>query len=302
VVLVDSSFARTLVLAAACAAASAAIRVPAQAAHPPPVETVLDVPPFPAEVADPFSFGLRSVIADVCFLEAIQVYGSVHQSLTLAAGTPYDRQLARLLEYATELDPKFAGAYRFAGYVLPRSTTDGHVANVVPAEQILERGVRERPDDWKIAFTLGYIQAFYLDEPQRASEHLARAARMPGSPAYLGLLAARLAVEGGDLEAAEQMAQTMADEASEEQTRAEWRARLLDLQMERAIRTIEAAARLFRERTGRAPESISELVRSGDLSAVPVEPHGGRYTIEAGEVRSTAAERPRLRHREISRR
>jgi hypothetical protein len=288
-------------LLAAFVASAAALRPRASALHPPPIETQLDIPPIPSDVLAPFSFGFRTALADVMFLEAIQVLGSHRGFTTLEDGAPYDRQLARLLQYATELDPRFAGAYRFAGYALPRATVDGHTANVVPAVQILERGVRERPDDWRIAFVLGYLQAFDLGELHQAADNLARAARLPGSPRYLGLLAARLEVEGGELDAAETMAQTMVAEANEEQTRKDWEARLLDIRMERGIRRIEAAARAFEGRTGRKPESVQELVRAGDLSAVPEEPHGKEYVIENGEVRSTAGPRPRLRHGRNSR-
>ncbi len=289
--------ATTLALLTAFVASAAALRPRASALRPPPVETQLDIPPVPADVLGPFSFGFRSVLADVMFLEAIQVLGSNHSFMTLEGGAPYDRQLARLMQYATDLDPQFAGAYRFTGFALPRPTLDGHTANVIPAAQILERGVRERPDDWRIAFSLGYLQAFELGELPQAAENLAHAARIPGSPAYLGLLATRIEVEGGELDAAETMAQTMVAEATEEQTRKDWEARLLDIQMEREIRRIEAAARAFEQRTGRKPQSVQELVRGGELSAVPEEPHGKEYVIENGEVRSTAGPRPRLRRR-----
>jgi hypothetical protein len=288
----------TFALLAAFVAAAAALRPKASALRPPPVETQLDIPPVPSDVLGPFSFGFRSVLSDVMFLEAIQVLGSNHAVMTLETGAPYDRQLARLMQYATDLDPRFAGAYRFAGSALPRTTLDGRTANVIPAVQILERGARERPDDWHIAFALGYLQAFELGEMRQAADNLARAARLPGSPAYLGLLATRIEVEGGELDAAEAMAQTMVAEASEEQTRKDWEARLLDIQMERGIRRIEKAARAFEQRTGRKPQSVQELLRGGELSAVPDEPHGKEYVIDNGEVRSTAGPRPRLRRRE----
>jgi hypothetical protein len=287
-----------LLLAVALALPAAALRQKALQLHPPPVETQLDVPRFPAEVSGPFSFGMRSVVADVCFMEAIQAYGSYRTGVSLAEGAPLDRQLARLLEYATELDPGFAGAYWFAGYAMPRTTLEGITTNVLPAEQILQRGVRERPDDWRIAFILGYIQAFFLDEPEEASANLRHAASSPRAPHYLPFLANRLAVEGGELETAEQMAETMEQEATEEATRAAWHARLLDLQMERGIRAIEAAVRQFRARTGRDPSSLIDLLRAGELRNLRPEPHGGRYVLEHGAVRSTAGERPRLRHHE----
>jgi len=285
----------------ALAAASAGLRSRADRLRPPAVETQLEVPPFPAELTQPFSFGFSSVLADAMFLEAIQVFGGRRQNLTLAEGAPDDRRLARLLEYATDLDPKFRGAYRFAGYAMPRATLDGRVANAIPTEQILQRGVRERSDDWQIPFVLGYVQAFYLGEIEQAAKNLAQAARLPGAPRYLGLLANRLTIQGGDLDAAEAMARTMAEQANEEKTQAEWQTRLLDLRMERDIRAIEAAMKRFRGRTGRDPDSVSDLVRSGDLPSVPVEPHGPgqAYVIENGTVSSTAGPRPVLHHPEV---
>ena len=267
---------------------------------PPAVETQIEVPPFPAELTGPFSFGFRSLVADAMFLEAIQVFGARRNNLTLADGAADDRRLARLLEYATDLDPSFRGAYRFAGYAMPRPTVDGRTANVVATEQILQRGARERGDDWQILFLLGFVQAFYVGETQQAAVTLGRAAHLPGAPAYLGFLATRLAAQGGDLDAAEEMARTMAEHASEEKTQAEWQARLVDLRMERDIRAIEAAAKRFHGRTGRDPDSVGELVRSGDLPSVPQEPHGPgqQYLIENGTVRSTAGPRPILHRQE----
>src|SRR3954452_23687657 len=107
-----------LALLAAFVASAAALLPRASALRPPPVETQLDIPPVPADVLGPFSFGFRSAMADVLYLEAIQGLGANRTSVSLAEGAPGDRQLARLLEYATELDPRFAGAYRFAGYAM----------------------------------------------------------------------------------------------------------------------------------------------------------------------------------------
>jgi hypothetical protein len=302
---VDRSLARTIVvvlLLCALGAAAGSLRSRADRVRPPAVETQVDVPAFPTELTQPFSFGFRSLFADVLFLEAIQVFGARHQNQTLAEGAPEDRRLARLLEYAVDLDPQFRGAYRFAGYAMPRTTVDGRVANAVPTEQILKQGARERPDDWQIAFVLGYVQAFYLFETQQAAMTLAAAARVPGSPAYLGFLANRLAVQGGDLDAAEAMARTMAEQASEEKTQAEWQARLVDLRMERDIRAIEAAQNRFRARTGRNASSVAELVSARELAAIPEEPHGKQYVIENGVVRSTAGPRPILHHQVEARR
>jgi hypothetical protein len=263
-----------------------------------PAETGFDIPPFPAEVSRPFSFGLRSLVADLTFLEAIQVYGTQRLPRSAAAGAADDRTLNRLLRYSTDLDPKFAGAYRFAGNAMPRNTTDGKATNVLQAEVLLKKGALERPDDWKIPFALGFIESYYLGHFQEASRHLAHAARTPGSPAYLPLLATRAAAEGGDVDFAEQMARHMADQATEESAKEEWQNRLLDLRMERDLRALEAATEVYRQRTGEKPRALRDLVRAGLLAAVPQEPHGGAYELSPeGEIRSTGAKRLRIRGR-----
>ncbi len=246
----------------------------------------------------PFSFGLRSVVSDLMFLQAIQVHGGRGSAMVTAQqGARDDRAMNRLLTYATDLDPQFAGAYRFAGNAMPRQTLDGKVTNVLQAEALLAKGVRERGDDWHIPFALGFLQSYYLARFEEAGRSFAAAARLPGAPGYLGLLATRSLTEGGDLRLAEQLAAAMADQATEESTQREWQERLLDLQMERQLREIEAAAARYAARRGQHAASIAALVRAGELAGVPREPHGGQYVLEDGEARSTVKERLRIRGR-----
>lgn len=284
--------------AALLALGTGVLRPRAQALRAPPGALQFDIPPIPADVLRPFSFGMRSLIADLTFLEAIQVLGGIRKARTADEGAADDRLLDRLLTYSTDLDPKFAGAYRFAGNAMPRHTLDDKITNALQAETILKKGARERPDDWRIPFELGFIQSYYLGRFGEAAVNLGAAARAPGSPAYLGLLATRAAADAGELDLAERMATVMAAEASEESTHEEWNKRLLDLRMERDLRAIEAAIARHQARTGAKPPSIQALVRSGDLKRMPSEPHGGRYQLdESGEPRSTAAQRLRIRGR-----
>ena len=289
----------TGVVLAALATSAALLRARAERLAPVAVEATFDIPNFPAEVVRPFSFGLRSVISDLMFLQAIQVHGGRKKTmLTAQEGRRDDRALNRLLTYATDLDPHFAGSYRFAGNAMPRQTSDGKATNVLEAEALLAKGARERADDWHIPFTLGFLQSYYLDHFAAAGQNFAAAARLPGAPQYLGLLATRTLTEGGNLDLAEHLAAAMADQATEESAEKEWQERLLDLRMERHLRQIETAAAHYAARTGRRATSLAELVRSGDLAGAPREPHGGRYELAAnGEARSTAKARLRIRGR-----
>ncbi|TMA28769.1 MAG: hypothetical protein E6J78_05005 [Deltaproteobacteria bacterium] len=273
------------------------VRESADRLRPSPPATTFDVPPIPTDVARPLSFGFASVGADLAFLEAVQVHGGRKTNRSERSEAAADRALARLVRYAVEMDPKYRGAYRFAGMALIRHTTDGKAVNVLVAEQILQQGTRERPDDWQIFFNLGFIQSYYLGHMADAAESLWRASRLKGAPKYLGLLATRLAADAGDMRVARALAEEMVTRASEESTRAEWDARLRDIEMEERARFLDQAVSRFRELRGHDPDSLQDLVRAGILREIPTEPHGGRFLIEDGVVVSSEGGRLRVRGR-----
>jgi hypothetical protein len=275
-------------------AAAIVFRAGAQARAPAEVGTELDIPPIPGNVARALSFGFRSLLADFTLLQAIQLLPARHGDMPPEVAEPIDRRLSRLLEYSVEVDPKFAGAYRFAAAALPHETMDGKVYGVLKALQILEQGLRERPDDWQMGFLVGFLQSYYLRDFPAAARNLAIAAKEPGAPRWVGLLATRLAAQGGELQMATTLAEAMLAQANEDSTRQEWQARVDALHMERDLREIEDAAQRYREIHGVPARSVHALVVAGLLPAVPREPHGGHYVIEAdGTARSSAAERLR---------
>lgn len=287
-----------LLILVCLAAATGLLRQEAAALQPPHPDLQFDIPAFPVEVSKPFSFGLSSLVADLTFLEAIQVNGARKTSFGFKAGRNEDRLLARLLQYTVDLDPKFRGAYRFAASALPRHTTDGYAAGVFAAEQILRKGVVERSDDWQIAFLLGFIESFYVGKMQEAGDAMEQAAKLQGAPRYVGLLATRLKADAGDTRTAEQLAAVMEAQATEEATKKEWHERALDLRVERELRQIEAAAARYKARTGAAANNLEALIASHDLPELPREPRGGHYVLQPnGEAHSTATPRLRVRGR-----
>gem|GEM_PF-371814 len=281
----------TALLLVAALVSAAALRSRADRLRPPAPEVAYDIPPFPAEVARPLSFGFASLVADLTFLEAIQILGTRKSSWSAARGMHEDRALARLLDYATAMDRKFALAYRFTGMGITRHSADGKATGVLPGRQILERGAAECPNDWQILFYLGFFNTFYLGDSAAAGRALAQAALLPQAPRYLGLLATRLSADAGQLESARQMAEQMALQATEPEAHEEWVARLKDIQMESDLRALEAARTRYLAKAGHEPRTLSELVAANELRAIPVEPHGGVYRLSEGAFTSTGGQR-----------
>jgi len=166
------------------------LRFVTETTHPGSPGAGFDVPPLPAQVLKPLSSGFSNLVADACFLEAVQLHAERPRRSTVGSWAEGDARLARLLDYATDLDPLFAEAYRFAGDALPRETSDGKVAGVRAAIRILKKGVAAGVGDWLVAFDLGYLEMHYVGDSEAAASAFVEATAR-GAPAFVGDLAGR---------------------------------------------------------------------------------------------------------------
>jgi hypothetical protein len=223
-----------------------------------------------------FAFGFRNVMADVVWLQAVQVAGN--RKLT---PTEYDR-LYVLLNVEADLDPKFEMPYLLGGLVLGESPQHGR-----EALRVFERGKVTHPADWRFPFYMGFTHYFSLGDAVAGGGAMAEAVRLPGSPAYLPGLASRMLSEAREPEVALSLLVPIVRQESDPARRAVLERRIREVTVERDLQTLERAVETYREKTGAVPADLSALVREGILEGIPSEPDGGRYVIDrGGKVRS----------------
>jgi hypothetical protein len=226
-----------------------------------------------------FSLGFRNVLADVAWLEAVQVAGNLKM-----APADYD-QLNELLNVEANFDPRFDIPYLLGGLVLGESPDHAQ-----KALEVFERGKGEYPADWRFPFYIGYTSYFSLGETETAGKAMADAARLPGSPAYVPGLASRMLSEAREPDAALAMLETIVRQENDPARRAVLERRIREVTVERDLQALESAVASYREKMGAVPRELSDLVRAGILSGMPVEPNGGRYLMDSGgKVRSDRA-------------
>jgi hypothetical protein len=223
-----------------------------------------------------FAFGFRNVLADIAWLQAVQVAGNL--KLT---PTEYDRLYA-LLNVEADLDPKFEMPYLLGGLVLGESTPHAQ-----KALHVLRRGKEQYPADWRFPFYMGFTHYFSLGDAVAGGGAMAEAARLPGSPAYLPGLATRMLTEAREPEAALKLLEPIVLQESDPARRAVLERRIREVTVERDLQMLERAVGKYREKTGTMPADLSALVREGILAAIPREPNEGRYFLmPGGKVRS----------------
>lgn len=232
-----------------------------------------------------FSLGFDSLISDIYWLRCIQYAAEKQYS---ANGLDW---LFRSLDLITTLDSRFETAYLFGGIILAsdRDFVDESIA-------LLKKGMKKLPDRWRFPFYIGFNYFFYLQQFGLASEFIMQASKIPGSPAYLPLLASRLLAEANKPETALAFLERMYHQTDDLVLRSKIGERMKQVIVERDLIALQKAVEEYRKFKGESPESLRDLVRGGLVSKIPEEPFAGYYYLDrsTGKVASSVV-KERLR-------
>lgn len=234
----------------------------------------------PSRVTSLLSFGHEGLVSDFIFLKVATFVGGVG----LGGGqiSPSDwRAIEHGLDVVTDLDPYFVDPYFLAEGLFAWDARQPEVAN-----RLLGKGIGYRKSDWRLPYFAGFNSFYFLGDYSRGAEYLARAAKIPGAPAFLGPLSARLYYYGGQSRTAILFLRGMLAEVNDEQMRLRLQKRLSALEN---AALIEDAAKRFEKDLGKKLTVVGDLVSNGYLEALPAEPYGGDWVLMPnGRVFSTS--------------
>jgi tetratricopeptide (TPR) repeat protein len=223
--------------------------------------------------------GYRQIASDLIWLKAVQYLGEINQ-------TPEGWLWAyHVMDVVTDIDPKFVAVYQAGGTIL-----GVWAQRAQESIMLLEKGVRHNPNEWTLPFFLGYDYFYELHDPVTAAKYFRMASALPGAPAYLPKLAARMTVEAGDPAAALEFLERLYTQTQDERLQEALVQRMKEVIIERDIRFLEEGVRQYRARYKRWPAGLEDLVHKGIITAIPPEPLGGAYVLGSpeGTVKSTA--------------
>jgi tetratricopeptide (TPR) repeat protein len=225
--------------------------------------------------------GYEQMAADFLWIQAIQAMGE--RKISEESGA----WLARTLNVITTLDPRFGLVYEVGGIAL---TTLVHLPE--ESNRLLEKGIINNPQVWKLPFLLGFNYYFDFSDDLKAAEYIARASRLPGAPEYLPRLAARLFVSAKTPQIAIDFLAQVYAQTTDENVKRVLEQRLKEAVVERDLLLLEEAIGRYRQTVRSPPEDLRDLVRKGILRELPTEPFGGRYlydpqtqTVRSSEVK-----------------
>ena len=219
------------------------------------------------------SLGYGGLLADVYWTRAVQYFGSKHHN-----GAQHYELLAPLLEITAALDPQLLVAYEYGANFLAPKPPDG-AGMPRRAIELAEYGIRNNPNEWKLYYQLGFIYYTELQDYAAAADAFDRGSRVPNAHPWLKLLAAQMAEHAEDLQTARMLWTTMYQSTHDQSIRANAAAHLRALQVDEDVLVLERLVNIYRDKTGRVPDSFSDLAAAGLLRGTATDPLGHAYKL-----------------------
>lgn len=219
--------------------------------------------------------GQRSLVTDYYWLQAIQAAGRGGQSLE---ATRY-LDLFYYADLVTDLDPKFHKVYMYAGNTIPTNLGRETWVNTTEARKLLEKGVKNFPEDSSLRLFLAYNLSYFHNEHAAAAEHLRIAASLPNTNRYVPEIASRLLAYNRRFDAALALVESFRDNETDPEMRKMFEDRVKEIHREQVLVQVDDAIAAFKKREGRLPNALSEMVAKGDLQKIPEDPMNGVISI-----------------------
>jgi hypothetical protein len=217
------------------------------------------------------SLGYDPLLADVYWTRAVQYYGA-------RIGVPHaDFDLLwPLLDLTTALDPRLLPAYRFGTIFLSEAPPIG-AGRTDLAIELVKRGIAANPNVWGLQSDLGFLYYWRLkDYPSAAAAYLS-ASRVPHSPPWLKLMAARVAEKGGSVETSRMIWSELYESSQDPNVRKNALEKLRGLRAQEDEMHLDELAEDYRKRFGHLPVSTKEMRDAGLVNGIPLDPDGLPY-------------------------
>jgi hypothetical protein len=235
---------------------------------------------FPSSIAKIIALEYKGLVADALFSRAHTFYGGKLMRKEDLSEEEWS-WIYKSADIATDLDPYFLDPYYFSAVNLAWEAN-----KVKEANTLLEKALRYRTWDWTIPFYLGFNHFYFLQDNEKASEYLMEASRRPGSSSLMVDLAVKLSYKVKRTENAIIFLENILKRTDDEKLRREYETRLLAL---RRLLYLENGVAFYREKFGKTPHGLEELIQRKIINEIPADPYGGIFQLDAqGRVGSTS--------------
>jgi hypothetical protein len=227
-----------------------------------------------------FTAGMSGVIADILWIRCLLYTGKHFR------GDHDFTWLNHMCEMTTRLDPYFVDAHRYGGVFLAMLRADDDACI-----RLLQKGMVNNPDAWELPYEIAMTYLLNRpnqpDSPEQAARYLAMAIKTGKAPPHVLELAESLQRGHSLLDVERDMWESMlrSDDAL---LRDVAERKLIPIELRAACANLDQAAGRYAAEHGAPPKRLDDLAAAGLIAALPQDPLGGSFFIDAaGHVQNT---------------
>lgn len=203
------------------------------------------------------TFGFSSLFADLVYIWAIQYYSDY------SIAERYDH-LDHIFSIIAELDPHYLDPYEMGAIIAVYEARDPYLAF-----KVLDRGLEKNPEQWIFPYQAGHYAAMILEDYDLARKYYKKTMAIKGAPDIAKRLYADAAYKGTDYQAAWKNWLEVYQTAESERIKKIAANHLYQVKSSMDIAALADAIERYKQRFGRFPDELAQLVRTGILDAVP---------------------------------
>ena len=219
------------------------------------------------------TLGYDGLVACIYWTRAVQHFGRQH----MAQGEY--KLLYPLLDITTTVDPELILAYRFGAVFLAEELPTG-AGQPDLAIKLLEKGIRQNPDYWRFWYDIGFVYYRAFKDYAKAAEAFRTGAEYPGAEAFMRIMAAKVAAEGGTRETARALWQELYNSTDDPTIRSSAELHLLGIRLDEEIEFLQSVVDSYIHQAGRVPSGWREVAAAGLLPGQPLDPMGRPYGLK----------------------
>ena len=221
------------------------------------------------------SLGYSALLADIYWTRAVQYFGG-------KLGKPSQRYdlLYPLLDITTQLDPHLLIAYQFGSIFVSQQPPMG-AGRPDLAITLVQRGIRENPDHWRLYNDLAHIYYWDLHDYPHAAEAFDAGSKVPGAKPWMRVMAAAMSQAAGDLDIARFYWTLIYNDSKQKNVHDAATMHLHALDSDEIVGELERRIALYSQQFGSPPRSWSDMIQAGYLHRIPFDPKGHPYRLTA---------------------
>lgn len=223
------------------------------------------------------SLGYNGLLADIYWTRVVQYFGFHHHT---------DKSyplLKPLVEITSELDPHLLVVYEVGSTFLAQKPSEG-AGDPEAAVRLVERGIQQNPTAWRLYYQLGFIEYLERKDYSAAAKAFETGSRVPGAHPWMHIMAAMMEHNAGEVETERYLWRNIYESTEDPSIRENAAKHLLSLQADEQMQRLRSLVSQYRQKMGRNPAGFQDMVSSGLIPGIPLDPLKVPYKLVNGEV------------------